>query len=296
MKVEKERRSQMGKYTDEKRNGDTDGKKGSRRPSVIMLMFILDLTLICAAGKCMYHFLNLPEQTVKASEKEQNIVMDSQNEQQNVGSEEKIQKERTQLKQQAKEIYSRNRDILLLVNKSNAMPEGFKTDLVSLNDGKNRVSSEIYEALTKMLEDGKRQGYSFCIVSSYRDAGYQQSLIEDDVKRYTGEGLSFSDALDKTLEQVMPAGHSEHETGLAVDITAADYVVLEKDQEDTPDNQWMRRNCREYGFILRYPKDKEWITQISYEPWHFRYVGKEAAEFLYVHNLSLEEFYELLEI
>ena len=58
----------------------------------------------------------------------------------------------------------------------------------------------------------------------------------------------------------------------------------------------MRRHCREYGFIVRYPKDKEWITRISYEPWHFRYVGKEAAEFLYEHNLTLEEFYELLEM
>lgn len=286
----------MEKYTDEKRKENTNGKKDSRRPSVILLMLILDLALICAAGKCMYHFLNLPDQTVKVSEKEQNMVIDSENEQQNIGTEEKIKKEQEQMKQQAQEIYRRNRDILMLVNKTNPIPEGFKGDLVSLNDGKNKVSSEIYEALIRMLEDGEKQGYSFCVVSSYRDAGYQQSLIEDDIKRYTGEGMSFSDALNKTLEQVMPAGYSEHETGLAVDITAADYVTLEEDQEETPDNQWMRKHCREYGFILRYPKDKEWITQISYEPWHFRYVGKEAAEFLYVHNLSLEEFYELLEI
>ena len=61
----------------------------------------------------------------------------------------------------------------------------------------------------------------------------------------------------------------------------------------SPENQWLRENSWKYGFILRYPKDKEEITEISYEPWHFRYVGKEAAEFMYRHNLCLEEFYQI---
>ena len=285
----------MKKHTEDKRQEKAKTNKTRRRPSVILLMFILDLALICAAGKCMYHFFHLPDPKVEASERKQEIVTDSQKTQK-ADTEEKARKEQELLKKQAADIYSRNREILMLVNKTNPIPEDYKTDLIDLQDGKNKVAANIYEDLTAMLEAGEKQGYSFCVVSSYRDYAYQQSLIENDVNRYTGNGFSASEALDKTLEQVMPPGHSEHETGLAVDITAADYMVLEEDQEDTPDNQWMRTHCREYGFIVRYPKDKEWITQISYEPWHFRYVGKEAAEFLYEHNLSLEEFYELLEL
>ncbi len=285
----------MEKYTDDKRRKKEENNKRHRRPSVILLMLILDLALICAAGKCMYHFFHLPDQTVKASERKQDMAGDSQKEPDTV-EEDKTEKERELLKKQAEEIYGRNQDILMLVNKARAVPEDYETDLISLNNGKNNVSSVIYADLMKMLEAGEEQGYSFAVVSSYRDAEYQQFLVEGDIDRYTKDGLSAGDAMDKTLEQVMPPGHSEHETGLAVDITAGDYIVLEEDQEDTPANQWMRRHCREYGFIVRYPKDKEWITRISYEPWHFRYVGKEAAEFLYEHNLTLEEFYELLEM
>lgn len=76
------------------------------------------------------------------------------------------------------------------------------------------------------------------------------------------------------LRSVAPAYYSEHETGLCVDIAASDYLQLNRKQENTPENQWLRRHCAKYGFILRYPKKKEKITGYMYEPWHFRYVGK----------------------
>ena len=81
-------------------------------------------------------------------------------------------------------------------------------------------------------------------------------------------------------------------TGLAFDIVALDYQMLDQKQETTEENQWLREHCAEYGFILRYPKDKEDITGIDYESWHFRYVGVEIAEYIMENGISLEEFLE----
>ena len=88
----------------------------------------------------------------------------------------------------------------------------------------------------------------------------------------------------------MPPGCSEHETGLALDIVSLDNQRLEEAQEETPENIWLRENCWKYGFILRYPRGKEDITGIDYEPWHFRYVGHAAAEEITRLGLTLEEY------
>ena len=113
--------------------------------------------------------------------------------------------------------------------------------------------------------------------------------------RYMAQGMSRKQALEKTYEQTMPAGKSEHETGLALDILCSENLNMDVTQANEPGNKWLAEHAHEYGFILRYPVDKEEITGILYEPWHFRYVGKEAALFLWESNLTLEEFWEILE-
>lgn len=94
---------------------------------------------------------------------------------------------------------------------------------------------------------------------------------------------------------VAPPGTSEHQTGLACDITDQYYELKNSSLEDTALFQWMSQHCQEYGFIVRYPKDKEDVTGIIYEPWHFRYVGEEAAAYIMEHGLCLEEFLALYE-
>jgi D-alanyl-D-alanine carboxypeptidase len=108
------------------------------------------------------------------------------------------------------------------------------------------------------------------------------------------EGLSQEEATTKAYETVHPAGCSEHETGLALDLTASDTYTLDEYVAEDATNQWLMDNCYQYGFILRYPTDKVAYTGIDYEPWHFRYVGVEAATFMHDNNLCLEEFYNLL--
>ena len=88
-------------------------------------------------------------------------------------------------------------------------------------------------------------------------------------------------------------GTSEHQTGLAVDIVDTSYQILDEGQENTPVQQWLMAHCAEYGFILRYPTDKSEITGVGYEPWHYRYVGVEAAREIMANGLCLEEYLAL---
>ena len=91
----------------------------------------------------------------------------------------------------------------------------------------------------------------------------------------------------------MPVGCSEHASGLAVDIVSKDYQILDEKQARTDEILWLQENCSEYGFILRYPKEKEEITKVSYESWHFRYVGTTAAREITEQGLTLEEYLDI---
>lgn len=195
------------------------------------------------------------------------------------------------------EIYSlSNKDgdkSILLVNKENELPENYEVELVTLDDGVNRAAVEAYEPLREMLKAGQAEGLVFEICSSYRSVERQQQLFDEDVEALIRAGYSYSDAYEEVAKETMPPGYSEHATGLAFDIVARDYQMLDQKQKDTAENKWLREHCAEYGFILRYPEGKEDITQISYESWHFRYVGVEAATYIMENDLTLEEYLEL---
>lgn len=90
-------------------------------------------------------------------------------------------------------------------------------------------------------------------------------------------------------------GTSEHQTGLAVDLVASSYQVLDRKQEQTAEQKWLMEHCWEYGFILRYPSDKSAVTGIGYEPWHYRYVGRETSKAIQDSGLCLEEYLTALE-
>ncbi len=134
------------------------------------------------------------------------------------------------------------------------------------------------------------------ICSSYRDYKKQDQLMDESIAKFVRRGLSYKDAFFKTKEQIALTGASEHHTGLAVDIVGKNHQSLDESQADTKEAKWLAEHAAEYGFILRYPKEKEDITMISFESWHYRYVGKEAAEYMKEKNLCLEEFIELVQI
>jgi D-alanyl-D-alanine carboxypeptidase len=192
------------------------------------------------------------------------------------------------------QLYEKYPELLVLVNKEQELSEDYDPGLMTMCYGRLEVSKWLSADLEEMEDDAEREGCGFWVASGYRSRDYQQGIVDDDVAKYLKEGMTYEQALEKTYESVMPAGHSEHETGLAVDILSDTNSKMNETQADEAANKWLVENSWKYGFILRYPKDKTDITGIEYEPWHFRYVGREAAEFLHEHDMVLEEFFEHL--
>ena len=181
-------------------------------------------------------------------------------------------------------------DLLVLVSRAHPLPADYTVQLHWLQNGSCAVAEEMYAALRRMLTDGSTDGREFVVASGYRDAGEQKRLLEEDIAASMQEGLTYQEAYEKETQETMPAGCSEHETGLAADIVSLGYQVLDGQQEQTAENRWLQENCSRYGFILRYPKGSEAITGISYEPWHFRYVGEAAAQEIMSRGITLEEY------
>ena len=130
------------------------------------------------------------------------------------------------------------------------------------------------------------------VASAYRSYEQQREVFNSTMQDWIVQGYNPLDAYDATKKSVAVPGTSEHATGLAVDIIASAYEALDEAQGDTPEQKWLMEHCAEYGFILRYPSDKAEVTGIIYEPWHYRYVGKEAAQEITEKGLTLEEYLE----
>lgn len=199
-----------------------------------------------------------------------------------------------EIRQECQELYAEQEELLLIVNKDHALETSYQPMLRNICKGRLKAADILYEDLCAMLADGGQAGYEYWIASAHRDRAYQQGLVDEDVEKYMAKGYTYEAAIQKTYEYTMPAGQSEHETGLALDILCSTNMVMDESQAYEPGNQWLAAHCHEYGFILRYPADKEEITGIRYEPWHFRYVGKEAAVYLRNKGWTLEEFYEVV--
>ena len=175
-------------------------------------------------------------------------------------------------------------DILVLVNKNNRLNKNFipkhlvKLKLEYSNDEKY-LKKEAALAFYKLSKAAKEKNYTIIAVSGYRSYTYQEELFNYYVKK---KGMNYA-----LLCSAKP-GHSEHQTGLALDVEGSnhDYDRFEESKEF----EWMKHNSYKYGFILRYPKGKESITGFKYEPWHYRYVGKKAAKYIYKHNITLEDY------
>lgn len=173
---------------------------------------------------------------------------------------------------------------LIVVNNDNPIPEGYKVILTRLDNGQ-AVDCRIYPQLQKMFDDAREQNIYPTITSSFRTVEEQYDMLADKYKEYKSQG--YSDKKAKVLAEnwVALPGTSEHELGLAVDIGSGDGSVTDKEVWE-----WLDENSYKYGFILRYTEEKQDITGIIPEEWHFRYVGLKAAEEMYNNNQCLEEY------
>lgn len=171
----------------------------------------------------------------------------------------------------------------ILANIDNSIGD-YTPELVEIENGR-KFDKRAAEYLKSFINDARAEGLSVFLSSTYRGKYSQKMLYDRKVSQYGEEEA-------KTI--VLPPGTSEHQTGLAADITDVYYEFKTKEIENTDTFKWLNDHCQDYGFILRYPKDKEAITKVIYEPWHFRFVGNVAAKYIKEHNLCLEEFLELL--
>lgn len=180
---------------------------------------------------------------------------------------------------------------LMLVNPWNKIPSGY-VDGISLTQLKNgqSVDSRCYPDLQKMMDDCRKDGYDPLICSSFRSQSTQEYLYNRKIQQFKDKGYSTANAKIEAGKVVAVPGTSEHQLGLAVDIVDSSYQLLDEKQENTPAQKWLMQNSYKYGWILRYPSSKSSITGIIYEPWHYRYVGKEAAEEIHTSGVCLEEY------
>lgn len=177
---------------------------------------------------------------------------------------------------------------LMLVNSEYYIPKDYDPPLSELANGQ-KVDSRIYNELQCMFMDAESEGVYMVVISGYRNPEKQREIMRNKIISYTSEGYSYSEAERLAKKWVAQEGTSEHQLGLAVDINqdpskcSADKVY-----------DWLNENASRYGFIKRYPSDKVDITKISNEPWHYRYVGQEAADEMKQKNLCLEEYVKAL--
>ncbi|MDR3157048.1 MAG: M15 family metallopeptidase [Lactobacillales bacterium] len=175
---------------------------------------------------------------------------------------------------------------LKLVNQDHEI----SSDLVKLGIVQENlyVDERIVESTKDLLAAAVEAGYPLRIISAYRSIDDQRSLVEEGIERELSKGLSYEEAKAEVYRFTNRPGCSEHHTGLALDIKE------EVDRENGK-STWLKENAVNFGFILRYPKGKEGITKIGYEPWHYRFVGVDVAKYLEKNQLVLEELVEQLE-
>ena len=181
---------------------------------------------------------------------------------------------------------------LILINRDHPLPEDFQVPEFTQLVGGHSIDKRAYPALQRMMDACRAAGLQPTICSSYRTREKQTELFERKVLSCLSTADSREEAEEQAAVWVARPGTSEHQAGLAVDIVDKSYQLLDEGQEKTAVQKWLMEHCAEYGFILRYPTEKSALTGVGYEPWHYRYVGEEAAGEIMSQGLCLEEYLE----
>ncbi len=178
---------------------------------------------------------------------------------------------------------------LILVNHNIMLTEDYEVKLSNI-DSTRQFDSRAIDELNQMIKDMKKDGISnIWVQSAYRSIEYQKELFDNQVQKYINQGKTKEEAEKLTLQIINKPGTSEHNLGLAVDLNYVNYEF-----EYTKAFKWLQENAENYGFILRYKREKEDITKVDYEPWHWRYVGVENAKKMNELDMCLEEYIDYL--
>lgn len=175
---------------------------------------------------------------------------------------------------------------LAIINTKYPLPDSYAPTLSNAISGSNiQLDSRVSERYAEMYAAAKLSGCVLTPYSGYHSYALQETNYNRKVNFYVNQGISAEEASQKASAQVLPAGCSEHNAGLAMDIVSASSDFI-----NTKEYKWLCENAHNYGFILRYPEDKTAITGMNFEPWHWRYVGTQAAKEMKEKNQCLEEY------
>ncbi len=181
--------------------------------------------------------------------------------------------------------------ILRLANTQHPLPDGYVPPNLETMDGEGRqLDARAAQPLRDMIAAARADGCQLVLSSGYRSYERQEELFAMMIVDYLNLGYSYGDAYAATKNLRNIPGTSEHQTGLAADIVAADYWTMDDGYAETDEAKWLVEHAADYGFILRYPADKEHITGTHFEPWHYRYVGVEDAQKIMAAGVCLEEY------
>ena len=187
---------------------------------------------------------------------------------------------------------------MILVSRAHKMPEDYPVETKECGSAtaiNKTLQTEAADAFLAMQAAAAKDGVDVRMQSGYRSVSYQKKLYNDKTQYYRNKGLSEAAAREKAATIVNPPGCSEHNCGLAADLNSPEHTTLDTGFADTAAFRWLCENAEQYGFILRYPKEAESVTGITYEPWHWRYVGAENAALLNQSGLCLEDAVTVLQ-
>ena len=227
-----------------------------------------------------------PSADVQQEEKEEAPVESSSQKE-----EEQEQSSQETKQQQLAEEFAKEKEeyYLLLANAENPLPQDWSIQTEEVQNG-YEMDKRASPAMREMIQAAKEDGVELMLCSAYRSVEKQQQLFDRSQQAYMAQGMSEEEAYAKTATETAIPGTSEHQTGLAADIVTPTYQMLDAGFADTPAGQWLSEHAAEYGFVLRYPQDKQEVTGIIYESWHYRFVGKTHAKMMKESGLCLEEY------
>ena len=227
-----------------------------------------------------------PSADVQQEEKEEAPVESSSQKE-----EEQEQSSQETKQQQLAEEFAKEKEeyYLLLANAENPLPQDWSSQTEEVQNG-YEMDKRAAPAMREMIQAAKEDGVELMLCSAYRSVEKQQQLFDHSQQAYMAQGMSEEEAYAKTATETAIPGTSEHQTGLAADIVTPTYQMLDAGFADTPAGQWLSEHAAEYGFVLRYPQDKQEVTGIIYESWHYRFVGKTHAKLMKESGLCLEEY------
>lgn len=186
------------------------------------------------------------------------------------------------------ETWNKNCDpALIVVNCNNPIPKNFNPSIVDFKEV--QVSNIMKDSLYKMINDASKEGINLWISSAYRSINRQTELYNREVEAQKKNNHNIEEAKRLAAKVVAEPGTSEHNTGLAVDFNG-----VRDDFFKSKEYNWLEKNSAKYGFILRYKKEKSDITNVIFEPWHFRFVGEEHAKAMNEKDMCLEEYINYL--